>query len=79
MLLFPDASDLHYGSFLTQVPSEEVQRCIPVEDISHEPLGFLSGTDQGAQQRWVPVDKEGFAIVSTLSFANSGGRLEYLL
>jgi len=73
VLMFPDASDLHYGSFLTQVPADEVSRCVPVEDMSHEPLGFLSGTFRGAQQRWATVDKEGFAIVSTFK------RLEYLL
>ena len=41
--------------------------------MTHEPLGFLSGTFRGAQQRWATVDKEGFAIVSTFK------RLEYLL
>ena len=73
VLMFPDASDQHYGSFLTQVPEDEVCRCVPVEDMTHEPLGFLSGTFRGAQQRWATVDKEGFAIVSTFK------RLEYLL
>ena len=48
-------------------------RCIPVEDMSHEPLGFLSGTFRGSQQRWATTDKECFAIVSTFR------RLEYLL
>jgi len=73
VLMFPDASDLHYGSFLTQVPKDEVLRCMPVEDMSHEPLGFLSGTFRGSQQRWATIDKECFAIVSTFR------RLEYLL
>ena len=41
--------------------------------MTHEPVGFLSGTFRGAQQRWATVDKEGFAIVSTFK------RLEYLL
>ena len=72
-LMFPDASDLHYGSFLTQMPEDEVLRCVPVEDMSHEPLGFLSGTFLGSQQRWATIDKECFAIVSTFR------RLEYLL
>ena len=39
--------------------------------MSHEPLGFLSGTFRGSQQRWVIVDKKGFTIVST------SRRLEY--
>ena len=41
--------------------------------MSHEPLGFLSGTFRGSQQRWATVDKEGLTIVTTFR------RLEYLL
>ena len=33
--------------------------------MSHEPLGFLSGTFRGSQQRWATVGKGGFAIMST--------------
>ena len=33
--------------------------------MSHESLGFLSGTFRASQQRWTSVGKEGFAIVST--------------
>lgn len=46
---------------------------IEVEDMSHEPLGFLSGYFRGSQLRWATVDKEGYAIISTFR------RLEYLL
>ena len=73
VLLFPDASDEHWGSFLTQVPQGELDRGVPVEDMTHEPLGFLSVTLKGLQQRWVTADKEGFSI------ANAFKRLEYLL
>lgn len=73
VLMFPDASDEHWGSFLTQVPQSELDAGVAVEDTSHEPLGFLSGTFRGSQLRWATVDKEGFAIVSTFL------RLEYLL
>eukprot|EP00903_Cladosiphon_okamuranus_P017435 g16059.t1 len=73
VLMFPDASDEHWGSFLTQVPQSELDAGVVVEDMSHEPLGFLSGTFRGSQLRWATVDKEGFAIISTLR------RLEYLL
>ena len=41
--------------------------------MSHEPLGFLSGTFRGSQQRWATVDKKEFAIVSTFH------GVEYLL
>ena len=73
VLMFPDASDLHWGSFLTQVPEEEFRRGVALEDMSHEPLAFLSGSFKGSQLRWATVDKEGFAIVNTFR------RLEYLL
>ena len=38
---------------------------LPVEDMTHEPLAFLSGTFKGSQMRWATIDKEGFAILST--------------
>ena len=71
--MFPDASDKHWGSFLTQVPQGELDRGVPVEDMTHRPLDFLSGTFTVSQQRWATVDKEGFAMVSTFK------RLEYVL
>ena len=65
VLMFPDASDEHWGSFLTQVPQGELDRGVPVEDMTHEPLGFLSGTFKGSQLRWATVDNKYFAMVST--------------
>ena len=41
--------------------------------MAHEPLEFLNGHFMGSQERWATIDKEGFAIVSTLK------RLPYLL
>ena len=38
---------------------------LPVEDMTHEPLAFLSGTFKGSQMHWSTIDKEEFAIVST--------------
>ena len=73
VLMFPDASDKHWGSFLTQVPQGGLDRGVPVEDMTHRPLDFLSGTFTVSQQRWATVDKEGFAMVSTFK------RLEYVL
>ena len=72
VLMFPRASDEHWGSFLTQVPQEELDRGVSVEDMTHEPRGFLSRTFRGSHQRWATVDNEGFAVVSTFK------RLEYL-
>ena len=71
VLMFPDASDFHWGSFLTQVPEEEFRSGVALENMSHEPLAFLSGSFKGSQLRWATVDKEGFAIVNTFR------RLEY--
>ena len=51
--------------FVTQVPNAEMDQNLPVEDMTHEPLVFLSGTFKGSQMRWATIDKEGFAIVST--------------
>ena len=73
VLMFPDASDFHRGSFFTQVPEEEFRSGVALENMSHEPLAFLSGSFKGSQLRWATVDKEGFAIVNTFR------RLEYLL
>ena len=73
VLMFPDASGNHWGSFITQVPTSELEGSVEMENMSHEPLMFVSGTFRGSQQRWATVDKKGFAIVSTFR------RLEYLL
>ena len=59
VLIFPDASDNHWKSFLTQVSTTELEGDVVMETMSHEPRGFLSGTLRGAQQRWATVDKEG--------------------
>ena len=63
--MFPDASECHWGSFVTQVPDAEMDQNLPVEDMTHEPLVFLTGTFKGSQMRWATIDKDGFAIVST--------------
>ena len=54
--------------FLTQVPQRELDRGVPVEGMTHEPLGFLSGTFEGSQQRWATVDKEGLTWHHVVSY-----------
>ena len=71
--MFPDASENHSGCFLTQVSTAELEGGVEVQKMRRKPLGFLSGTFRGSQQRWATVGKEGFTIVSTFR------RLEYLL
>ena len=43
----------------------ELTGSVAIADMSHEPLGFLSGYFSGSQERWATVDKEGFAVVNT--------------
>ena len=50
-----------------------MEQNLPLEDMTHEPLAFLSGTYKGSQMRWATIDEEGFAIVSTFR------RLEHFL
>ena len=52
---------------------EEFRSGVALENMSHEPLAFLSGSFKGSQVRWATVDKEGSAIVNTFR------RLEYVL
>lgn len=74
VLVFPDPSDEHWESLLTQVPQDWFKRRTPImEDLPYKPLEFLSGTFEGSERRWKTVDEEGFAIVSTCE------RLECLL
>ena len=61
VLMFPDAFDFHCESFFTQVPEEAFRSGVALENMSHEPLAFLSGSFKGSQLRWATVDKEGFA------------------
>ena len=52
VLMFPGASDLHWRSFFTHVPEREFRRGVALENMSHEPLAFLSGSFKGSQLRW---------------------------
>ena len=71
LCVFADASELHWGSVITQVPVEQLDRQIEAQD--HGPLMFLSGTFSGAAKRWSICEKEAYAIVETLV------RADYLL
>ncbi|CAM9990735.1 unnamed protein product, partial [Sphacelaria rigidula] len=53
--MFPDAFECNWGSFVTHVPDAETQQRLPVEDMTHEPLAFLSGNFKGSQMRWESV------------------------
>jgi hypothetical protein len=63
-----DASDRFYAGSVTQI--DEVQLDLPMEEQDHQPLAFLSGEFKGAQLRWTVPEKEGFAIVDTVTKVN---------
>ena len=69
--LFTDASDTHWSAILTQSPIEERRK--PLEQQSHEPLSFLSGSFKGHSANWSVPEKEGYAIVEAMD------RLNYLV
>ena len=59
VLMVPDASEYHWGSFVTQVPDAEKDQNLPVEDMTHEPLAFLGGTFMGSQMRRATMTRTG--------------------
>lgn len=71
LCLFTDASESHWSGILTQVPKGQLKRSI--EDQEHEPLSFLSGSFSGASADWSVPEKEGFAVVESMS------KLDYLV
>jgi RNase H-like domain found in reverse transcriptase len=60
-----DASDRFYAGFVTQIDEEQLD--LPMEEQDHQPPAFLSGEFKGAQLRWTVPEKEGFAIVDTVT------------
>jgi hypothetical protein len=77
-LAFPDpdkricvltgASDRFYAGLVTQI--HEKQLDIPMEEQDRQPPAFLSGEFKGAQLRLTVPEKEGFAIVDTVTKVN---------
>jgi hypothetical protein len=66
-----DASDRFYAGLVTQIHEEQLD--LPMEEQDHQPLAFLSGEFKSAQLRWTVPEKEGFAIVDTVT------KVDYLL
>jgi RNase H-like domain found in reverse transcriptase/Integrase zinc binding domain len=64
--LFTDASDTHWSGVITQVLDDQMNEL--VEDQTHRPLAFGSGSFNGAAECWSTVDKEGFALVESLKW-----------
>jgi hypothetical protein len=66
-----DASDRFYAGLVTQIHKEQLD--IPMKEQDHQHLEFLSGELKGEQLRWTVPEKEGFAILDTLT------KVDYLL
>lgn len=71
VLMSPDTSDLHRGSFVTKMLSDEMDRDVAVEEVSRERLGFLSGTFRGA---WCENDHICGSLQSRLYFRSCSVR-----
>jgi RNase H-like domain found in reverse transcriptase len=75
MLAFPDpgkricvltdASDRFYAGLATHIHEEQLDH--PMEEQEHQHLALFSGEFKGAQLRWTVPEKEGFAIVDTVT------------
>jgi RNase H-like domain found in reverse transcriptase len=66
-----DASDRFYAGLVTQIHEEQLD--LSMEEKDHQPLALFSGEFKGAQLRWTVPEKEGFAIVDTVT------KVDYLL
>lgn len=47
MIMYPSAFDLSLGNYVVQVPSEQPAQGVPVTDMVHELLRFVSRTVTG--------------------------------
>jgi RNase H-like domain found in reverse transcriptase len=66
--VWTNASDRFYAGLVTQIDKKQLD--LPMEEQDHQPLAFLSGEFKGAQLRWTVPEKEGFAIVDTVTNVN---------
>lgn len=64
VLVFPGAFNAYWGRFLSLASRSGYLGGIPVEDMTPQPLEFLSGSLKGSLIRCNIKEKEGFAIVS---------------
>lgn len=67
LCVFPDASDKHWGLFITQVPYEDL--ALPYEEQRHSPLLMMSGSFSGSQTKWHIREKEAYPIMIALDKA----------
>jgi hypothetical protein len=65
--IFPDASDKHWGLFITQVPYEDLGK--EFQNQRHSPLIVMSGSFKGSSKRWHIKEKEAYPIMVALTKA----------
>lgn len=56
-MLLVNAVDLAWEGAVTQLPRSVFACGIALEDMGHEPLGFVGGSFRGAQVRWPTADR----------------------
>jgi hypothetical protein len=64
LCVFPDASEDHWGLFITQAPREDMN--LPFEQQRHKPLSMLSGSFKGSSKKWHIREKEAYPIMVAL-------------
>jgi hypothetical protein len=62
--VFPDASEDHWGLFITQVPIDDL--ILPFEKQRHRPLSMMSGSFKGSSKHWRIREKETYPIMVAL-------------
>ena len=64
LCVYTDASDTAWSGIITQVPHAHVHRSHAEQD--HAPLAFLSGRFNATQLGWSVLEKEAYAVLTTL-------------
>lgn len=64
LCVYTDASEIAWSGIVTQVPYEDLN--LPHAKQQHKPLAFLSGRFNATQLDWFILEKEAYAILSTL-------------
>lgn len=66
VLMIPDASDAHWGCPLPQVPRSIYGSGAPVDDLTRQPLEYVSGLFWDSQIWWSTMNKGGYAAVHSM-------------
>ena len=65
LCLYTDASDLHWGGLITQVPFDSLS--LPPAQQPHQLLACVSGSFQDSARHWPIIEKEAFPIIELIS------------